>query len=407
MLFAVELLLPEVCNRTFLPVVVATATATSIGRVVFGLDPAFFVPQTALPGTLSIDPLVLIAFAILGVAAGVASWAFIRFLAWCEDFFPTLPGNAYTQNIIGMLLIGVLVYGFELVTGHPHTAGVGYATIQSILDGSTDGVLLLVALLLGKLVATSISLGSGASGGVFSPSLFIGATLGGDLRRPRLAALSRCRLLGHRVRRGRHGGDRRRGDRRLDDRHRDDLRDDPRLQRHRAAGAGGGAVDRRAAGARHREHLHHQAPPSRPADPHHPPHQHVPGAPGARADEHQLHRAAHGNLDRRRAGEDGGHPGMHIIVSDGPRIAGVARLSAGSYVPDRYAGQTLASVMADDFVIAPDTAILNAIITRMNRRDRGLAIVVDRPSGIPRPEDVVGVIAAQEIASAVIANHYA
>jgi len=105
--------------------------------------------------------------------------------------------------------------------------------------------------------------------------------------------------------------------------------------------------------------------------------------------------------------EMAGHPGMHVIVSDGPRIAGVARLSAGSYVPDRHAGQTLASVMADDFVVAPDTAILNSIITRMNRRDRRLAIVVDRPSGIPRPENVVGVIAAQEIASAVVANHYA
>ena len=101
------------------------------------------------------------------------------------------------------------------------------------------------------------------------------------------------------------------------------------------------------------------------------------------------------------------HPGMHIIVSDGPRIAGVARLAAGSYEPDRYAGETLASVVAEDFVIAPDTAILNSIITRMNRRDRGLAIVVNRPAGIPRPEDVVGVIAAQEIASSVIANHYA
>ena len=76
---------------------------------------------------------------MLGLAAGVASWAFIRFLAWCEDIFPKLPGNAYTQNIIGMLAIGVLFYGFELTTGHPQTAGVGYATIQSILNGGIVG----------------------------------------------------------------------------------------------------------------------------------------------------------------------------------------------------------------------------------------------------------------------------
>jgi CIC family chloride channel protein len=101
------------------------------------------------------------------------------------------------------------------------------------------------------------------------------------------------------------------------------------------------------------------------------------------------------------------HPGAHIIVSDGPRIAGVARLMAGSYAPDRYAGQTLRDIVAENFVIAPQESILNTIIARMNRRARTLAIVVSRPSGIPRPEDVVGVIAAPEIANSVIANHYA
>jgi CIC family chloride channel protein len=100
-------------------------------------------------------------------------------------------------------------------------------------------------------------------------------------------------------------------------------------------------------------------------------------------------------------------PGAHIIVSDGARIAGVARLTAGSYLPDRHAGQTLGSVVVDDFVIAPDTSILNTIITRMNRRSRRLAIVVDTKARVPRPEDVVGVIAAAEISGAVIANHYA
>jgi chloride channel protein, CIC family len=100
-------------------------------------------------------------------------------------------------------------------------------------------------------------------------------------------------------------------------------------------------------------------------------------------------------------------PEAHIIVSDGPRIAGVARLKADSYLPDRWAGQTLRAIVDDEFVISPDTSILNSIITRMNRRGRSIAVVVDRPAGIPRPEDVVGVIAAPEIAGSVIANHYA
>jgi CIC family chloride channel protein len=64
-------------------------------------------------------------------------------------------------------------------------------------------------------------------------------------------------------------------------------------------------------------------------------------------------------------------------------------------------------VVAEDFVIALDTNILNTIITRMNRRRRSLAIIVDGKARVPRPEDVLGVIAAAEISSAVIANHYA
>ena len=100
-------------------------------------------------------------------------------------------------------------------------------------------------------------------------------------------------------------------------------------------------------------------------------------------------------------------PGAHIIVSDGSRIAGVARLAAGSYTPDRYAGQTLESITADNFVVSQDTAILNTVISRMNRRNRNFCIVVSDRVRIPRAEDVVGVIAASEIANAVISNHYA
>jgi CIC family chloride channel protein len=407
-LFAVELLLPEVSNRTFLPVVVATTTATSIGRYVFGLDPAFFVPEAALPGGFSIDsPLILGAFSLLGLAAGIASWAFIRFLAWCEDVFPKLPGNAYTQNIVGMLLIGLLFYAFERTTGHPQTAGVGYATIQSILNGSTTGVLLLAALFVGKLFATSISLGSGASGGVFSPSLFIGATLGAAF-----GALGAT------------------------------LFPNEGFSVVEFAVVGMGAIVGGATGASmtaivmifemtrdynvivplvvavalatgmrraliteniYTIKLRNRGRP----------------IPTIRHTNMYLVRQARELMNRdfivlpiettiaEALGKIAERPTAHIIVSEGPRIAGVARLLAGSYAPDRYAGQTLKSLTAEDFVVAPETSILNTIITRMNRRGRSLAIVVNDRARIPRPEDVVGVIAAAEIANSVIANHYA
>ncbi len=92
-MFAVELLLPEVSNRTFLPVVVATATATSIARYVFGLDPAFFVPEAALPPSSPVNAIELAGFVLLGISAGFASWAFIRLLAFCEDYFPDAAGQ--------------------------------------------------------------------------------------------------------------------------------------------------------------------------------------------------------------------------------------------------------------------------------------------------------------------------
>ena len=117
----------------------------------------------------------------LGAACGLAAWAFIRLLAFCEDWFPTLPGGAYAQVVVGMAAIGAMMVGFTHLFGHPFINGVGYGVIQSILEGKLLLPEVLVVLFLAKILATSISLGSGASGGIFSPLLFIGATLGGGL----------------------------------------------------------------------------------------------------------------------------------------------------------------------------------------------------------------------------------
>jgi chloride channel protein, CIC family len=178
-LFALEILLPEVSNRTFLPVVVATGAATTIGRILIGPDPAFVVPaiQLSLGGALGLQEAV--AFVLLGGLCGVASWAFIRLLVIMEDGFPKLPGNAYTQNILGMAVIGAMMVILIHAFGHPYVDGVGYGVIQSTLDGKMTTFGLLALLFALKLLATSISLGCGASGGIFSPSLYLGATLGG------------------------------------------------------------------------------------------------------------------------------------------------------------------------------------------------------------------------------------
>jgi chloride channel protein, CIC family len=177
-LFALEILLPEVSNRTFLPVVVATGAATTIGRILIGPDPAFAVPdvQFSLANSLAVGE--ILSFVLLGVLCGVAAWAFIRLLVIMEDGFPKLPGNEYTQNMVGMAIIGLMMVVLTRVFGHSYVDGVGYSVIQSIFDQKMTAVGLLALLFLLKMVATTVSLGCGASGGIFSPSLYLGATLG-------------------------------------------------------------------------------------------------------------------------------------------------------------------------------------------------------------------------------------
>jgi chloride channel protein, CIC family len=177
-LFAIEILLPEVSNRTFLPVVVATGAATLVGRILIGPSPAFTVPEILFPSASSFGVEEAIAYVALGALCGVASWAFIRLLVFMEDGFPKIPGGIYTQNIIGMTMIGLMMVGLTNVFGHSYVDGVGYGVIQSILDKDMTATNLLVMLFVLKLLATTISLGCGASGGIFSPSLYLGATLG-------------------------------------------------------------------------------------------------------------------------------------------------------------------------------------------------------------------------------------
>jgi chloride channel protein, CIC family len=177
-MFAVELMMPEVSVRTFLPVALATGTATFIGRLYFGLEPAFQMP---LPATMTHHPTsfgALLLFALLGVLTGLAATAFIRGLHWAETLFEHVR-NPYVRHATGMLAVGILIYALLQSFGHYYVEGVGYATVQDVLVGGLATAPLLALLFACKLTATSLSLGSGSSGGIFSPSLFMGATLGG------------------------------------------------------------------------------------------------------------------------------------------------------------------------------------------------------------------------------------
>ena len=188
-MFAIELMMPEVSVRTFLPVALATGTATFIGRFFFGPQPAFAVPHLAPISADITSAIILCLYALLGAVIGVAAAGFIRGLHLAEDIFDKIKGR-YIRHVLGMLLVGILIYALQQSFGHYYVEGVGYATVQAILLGQLSAVALLVLLFVGKLLATSLSLGSGSSGGIFSPSLFMGATIGGAFA----AALSALHL---------------------------------------------------------------------------------------------------------------------------------------------------------------------------------------------------------------------
>jgi CIC family chloride channel protein len=177
-MFAIELMMPEVSVETFLPVAIATGTATFVGRWFFGDAPAFLVPPLQAMAVDANALLVLVLFALLGALSGVAAAGFIRGLHLAEDLFDRIKSR-YLRHILGMLILGILMYLLFRTLGQYFVDGVGYATVQAVLAGQISTFWLLGLLAVCKLLATSLSLGSGSSGGIFSPSLFMGATLGG------------------------------------------------------------------------------------------------------------------------------------------------------------------------------------------------------------------------------------
>ncbi len=179
LLFAIELILPEISSRTLIPVALATGAATYVGRAAFGASPAFDIPSLIIARASPLTESTLVAYLCLGLLLGLVSMVYIRSIYLLEDFFDRLPGNYYTRHALGMLACGVMMYLFLRYSGHYYVQGVGYATIQEILTQPLLSPAFLLLLFAAKLLATSLALGSGASGGIFSPSLFLGATLGG------------------------------------------------------------------------------------------------------------------------------------------------------------------------------------------------------------------------------------
>jgi len=177
-LFAIELMLVEISARTLIPVGLATGSATFIGRIFFGVSPSFDIPELAHATSTIMSPHMFLIYILFGCILGLAAMIYSRAIYATEDLFERIPGNYYTRHMMGMLLVGFFMYAMMNRFGHYYIQGVGYATIQDILVGTLSDPALLALLFVGKLLTNSLTLGSGGSGGIFSPSLFLGATLG-------------------------------------------------------------------------------------------------------------------------------------------------------------------------------------------------------------------------------------
>jgi CIC family chloride channel protein len=177
-LFGVELILHEVSARTLVPMTLAAATASYVGRLFLGDHPAFVIPPLQLSLSNLTTLSTLTAFLGLGLLAGLLSTAYTRSIYVMEDVLERRFSNYYIRHPLSMLLVGIIFYMLFLAFGEYYTEGLGYDTIQHVLLGRFPAIWLLLLLMVLKLLATSLTLGSGGSGGVFSPGLFMGATLG-------------------------------------------------------------------------------------------------------------------------------------------------------------------------------------------------------------------------------------
>ena len=166
-LFAVEIILMDFAVAQFSPIVISAVMATVISHSYEGNLAAFSVPayEYASPYELGF-------YFILGAASGIVSYLFIKSLYFAEDFFDNKMNiPEYLKPIIGGVTIGIIAIAF------PEVMGVGYDSINNALHGNMVWYIAFGLVFL-KIIATSLTLGSGGSGGIFAPSLFMGAMLG-------------------------------------------------------------------------------------------------------------------------------------------------------------------------------------------------------------------------------------
>ncbi len=175
-MFALELILPEYSIMTIMPLVVSSIVSTYLSTMILGTHPAFVIPQYMMVSSFE-----LLNYALLGLAAGLLSVAFIHLVYSIEDFFERIKIPSVFKAVIGGIIVGSLGLISMKAFGSYYVYGVGYDFLDGILANEMHYLGMLVSLIVLKVLANALSLGSGGSGGIFAPSLFLGAALGGSV----------------------------------------------------------------------------------------------------------------------------------------------------------------------------------------------------------------------------------
>lgn len=166
-IFAQEVIIGKFLPNSFFAVVISAVSASVVSERFFGSSPAFIVQNYSFN-----QPIELFFYIILGVLAAIIGTLFVKTLYKTEDIFNKLERTPnWLKPALGGLIIGILGLQF------PEVLGIGYITIEEIFNQDFILISLLLFVIL-KIFATSVTLSSGHSGGVFAPSLFIGAALG-------------------------------------------------------------------------------------------------------------------------------------------------------------------------------------------------------------------------------------
>jgi CIC family chloride channel protein len=402
--FAVELMLPEISPRTLLPVTVAAGGGTFVARFYFGQQPTFLV-ETVTASHLRISGILsLLPFAGFGIVLGFVGWLMIWGLGATEKAFARLAPNSFLRHSIGMLAVGLLGYGMMRMTGHYYIDGPSYAALQDILRGDITTAQFFLLLFAVKLIATTLTLGSGGSGGVFSASMVIGASLGGavgavihllwpglDTDVTDFAIVGMAGLLGSTT------GAPLTAIVMVFELTRDYNVIVPMILGVTLALAVRRAVLPSSIYTLKLVTKGHEVP-----DALHANMYAIKHAERAMATDFEVRPAA-ATLDATLASLPERERALYLIIADGERLKGYLRLDPGFNLWQARDPATLLGDLArSDYVLARPADPMSQVIGRLARRGGRLAIVVRGRARIPRVHDVLGLIARDTMGDAVI-----